>query len=61
MLRLGTEVGIYRLVAASALGGTLWLRGPIPLECPPFSMMHVVPPGLPHCLCERLCVEAEPA
>ena len=60
MMQLGSIVGVYRLTTVGDPGMTLWLSGPIPTSCPVGSLMHVVPPSLPHCLCETVLVEAEP-
>ena len=60
MMHLGSIVGVYRLMTVGDAGMTLWLRGPIPTSCPVGSLMHVVPPTLPHCLCERVMIAPEP-
>ena len=61
MIRLSSsEPVVFRMIWP---GGPffMWLRGQLPLECPPFCSVHIVPPGLPHCLCERLIVDPEEA
>ena len=60
MMQLGSIVGVYRLTTVGDPGMTLWLRGPIPLSCAVGSLMHVVPPTMPHCLCETVIVAPEP-